>query len=332
MDFVIPWVNGNDIEWQLSKNKYTANAQGDFQPARFREWEILKYWFRGVEAFAPWVNKIHFITCGHVPEWLNLNHPKLNFVKHTDYIPAEYLPTFNSHTIEHNIHRIKGLSEQFVYFNDDMHIISPMEEKDFFRNGLPCDEANMVYKLPSFFSLVQSVDMNNLWAINRNFKKFAELKKHPATFFNRKYNLYDNVYALYTIISPVFPGFFNPHSAQSFLKSTLEKAWDKEFDTLNKTCLDKFRDYSHVNQYLYRYWQFAEGNITPTAIKGRRKRIEIDENSIEEIKSVLANPGKTQILCLNDEPKMSEASFDSIKAELIQAFEKLLPKKSLFEI
>ena len=330
MDFVIPWVDGNDLEWQKEKCKYSASGQGDFCPARFRDWEILRYWFRGVEKFAPWVDKIHFITCGHVPEWLNLNHPKLHFVKHEDYIPSKYLPTFNSHTIEHNIHRIPGLSEQFVYFNDDMHIVAPVKESDFFVRGRPCDEANMVYKLPSFFSLVQSVDFHSIWAVNRHFHKFAEIRKHPGTFFNVKYGLYDNLYALYTMATPVFPGFFNHHTAQSFLKSTFEAVWNAEESTLDKTCLDKFRDYSHINQYVYRYWQFAEGKIHPVSFEGKRKRIEICDESIEEIKKTLAQ-SKVKILCLNDEPKIPESSFSKLKEQLIDSFEKKFPEKSAFE-
>lgn len=331
MDFVIPWVDGNDVEWQAEKNKFSANGQGDFCPARFRDWEILKYWFRGVEKFAPWVNRIHFITCGHTPKWLNLKHPKLHFVKHQDYIPSKYLPTFNSHTIEHNIHRIEGLSEQFVYFNDDMHIIAPMKETDFFVKGKPCDEANMVYKIPSFFSLVQSVDFNDVWAVNRHFNKFKEIRKHPFTFLNKRYGLYNNLYALYTMPSPAFPGFFNHHTAQSFLKSTFESVWKVEEQILEKTCTEKFRDYSHLNQYVYRYWQFAQGIIQPVSFKGKRKRIEICDESIQDIKKVLAD-GQTQILCLNDEPKIPEASFEPLKAQLIEAFEKLFPQKSAFEL
>ncbi|MBR6908270.1 hypothetical protein IKN40_07520 [bacterium] len=85
-----------------------------------------------MEKFTPWVNNVFFVTCGHYPSWLNLNHPKLKFIKHEDYIPKEYLPTFCSHTIELNFHRIKELSEHFVYFNDDTFIINHMRESDFF--------------------------------------------------------------------------------------------------------------------------------------------------------------------------------------------------------
>ena len=98
MDFVLIWVDGGDAEWQKEKAKYSGTPVGD-AAARFRDWGLLKYWFRGVEKFAPWVDKVHFVTCGHTPEWLNLDHPKINFVKHSEYIPEKYLPTFNSHTI-----------------------------------------------------------------------------------------------------------------------------------------------------------------------------------------------------------------------------------------
>ena len=107
IDFVIIWVDGSDPEWRAVKNQYVPKAIGeDDQEVRYRDWDNLQYWFRGVEKYTPWVNKIHFVTWGHLPKWLNVNHPKLHIVNHKDYIPEEYLPTFNSHTIEMNLHRI----------------------------------------------------------------------------------------------------------------------------------------------------------------------------------------------------------------------------------
>jgi len=140
IDFVILWVDGNDPKWLEEKNKYlndkkmlTASA------SRYRDWDNLQYWFRGVEKFAPWVNNIYFITWGHVPSWLNINHPKLKIVNHKDYLDEKNLPVFNSNAIELEMHKITGLSEHFVAFNDDMFIINNVEESDFFRNGKPCD-------------------------------------------------------------------------------------------------------------------------------------------------------------------------------------------------
>ena len=120
IDFVVTWVDGNDPIWQAEKAKYSPNKNADNRNVRFRDWDNMQYWFRAVEKFAPWVNKIHFVTYGHLPKWLNTDNPKLNIVKHSDFIPKEYLPTFSSHSIELNLHRIEGLAERFVYFNDDM--------------------------------------------------------------------------------------------------------------------------------------------------------------------------------------------------------------------
>ena len=95
------------------------------------------------EKFAPWVRYVFFITDDQKPEWLNMNHPKLKWIKHTDYIPEEYLPAFSSHVIEWNMHRIEDLSENFVYFNDDMFVIDKTSPEDFFRGGLPCDRPSL---------------------------------------------------------------------------------------------------------------------------------------------------------------------------------------------
>lgn len=333
MDFVIIWVDGNDPKWQLEKAKYseqiTSKAQSDGQ-SRYRDWELLKYWFRGVEQFAPWVEKVHFITCGHYPEWLNLNHPKLNFVKHSDYIPEKYLPTFNSHTIELNLHRIKNLSEEFVYFNDDMFLVGKTEPTDFFQNGLPCEEALMQFLVFKKFSMAKSIDNYNTVLINKNFKKRSCFKKNLFKYFNPKYGLKSNLYSLYTFFHPLFTGFKHTHTAQSFLKHTFEKVWEKENDFLDQTCLCKFRGYENVNQYIFHHWQIAEGNFIPSNFKKTRVRYDLD---IVDSKTACSQILKKeqQIICLNDEEKLIEP-YEVMKNNFIQMFETLLPTKSNFEI
>ena len=76
---------------------------------------------------------------GASASWLNKEHPKLNIVNHKDFIPEKYLPTFNSHAIEWNMHRIPGLAENFVYFNDDMFLIKKVRPEQYFKNDLPVD-------------------------------------------------------------------------------------------------------------------------------------------------------------------------------------------------
>lgn len=149
IDFILTWVDGNDDKWREERNRYDLNGELGNKSVHYRDWGTLKYWFRGVEKFAPWVHKIHFVTCGQVPEWLNVDHPKINLVNHEDYMPPKYLPTFSANPIELNFHRIKDLSEQFVYFNDDTFLTAPTLEEDFFTNGLPCDSMGFSALIPS---------------------------------------------------------------------------------------------------------------------------------------------------------------------------------------
>ena len=143
IDFVIPWVDGSDPAWIEEFNKYCPEDKRiiDASEKRYRDFGLLRYWFRGVEQFAPWVRKVHFVTCGQKPDWLNLSAPKLHWVQHKDYIPQEYLPVFSANPIELMMHKIPGLAEKIVYFNDDFFLTSPVRKKFFFRNGLPCDSA-----------------------------------------------------------------------------------------------------------------------------------------------------------------------------------------------
>ena len=132
IDFVLTYLDGNDIEWQKEKNRFSPGGTSDVNPNRYRDWDNLRYFFRAIERFAPWVRKVHIVTWGHIPSWLNADHPKIHIVNHKDYIPEDWLPTFSSRCIDMNLHRIPGLSERFVYFNDDTFLTAPVKEEDFF--------------------------------------------------------------------------------------------------------------------------------------------------------------------------------------------------------
>jgi len=70
-------VDGNDPKWRADKEKYNEFiSKGDIsnQENRYRDWDLLKYWFRGVKKYALWINKIHFVTYGHLPEWLDTSN------------------------------------------------------------------------------------------------------------------------------------------------------------------------------------------------------------------------------------------------------------------
>ena len=170
IDFVVTWVDGNDPEWRKQKNEYSPKKTEEADACRYRDMDIFNYWFRAVETYAPWVNKVYLVTWGHLPTWLNTNHPKLVVVKHEDYIPEEYRPTFSSRPIELNFHRIQGLSEHFVTFNDDTIINAPITPEFFFKKGLPCDFLNIegLY-VSEHRETFAHARVNNTWMLNNKF-------------------------------------------------------------------------------------------------------------------------------------------------------------------
>ncbi len=120
VDVVYTWVNGGDPAYLAECQKY-AKKPIDLNPERYRdEYQLLKYSLRSLEMFVPWVRDVYLFTKRpQVPDWLNTAHPRLKIVHHDEVIDTRYLPTFNPNTIESCLHMIPGLSEQFLYVNDD---------------------------------------------------------------------------------------------------------------------------------------------------------------------------------------------------------------------
>lgn len=327
IDFILTWVDGNDPEWRKLKKQFTKDETGDNRDIRFRDWGNLQYWFRGVEKFAPWVNKIHFITWGHVPNWLNINHPKLNIVTHKDYIPQKYLPTFSSHVIELNFHRIKELSEKFVYFNDDTFITRSMKEKDFFVNNLPCDIAVIMPSINDFRNSTGAIVSNNMEIINTTYDKNKVIKGNLTKWFNIRYKKFI-INTLLMMPYKNFAGFFNPHLPNSFLKETYKELWDDEYEVLNWTCKNKFRTGRDVNQWLVRYKQLVEGKFIPRN-PSIGKTYSMTNNNANIINAIVNQ--KHKMICINDNDKDPIMDFKKEKKLIIDAFQQILPEKSTFE-
>ena len=328
IDFVMLWVDGNDPVWQVEKAKYSDARGEDSKVIRYRDWDNLQYWFRGVEKYAPWVRKIHLVTCGQVPVFLNINHPKLNLVFHQDIIEEKYLPTFSSVAIESNIHKIKGLSEKFVYFNDDIFITSQLEEKDFFENELPC--TNVTYEpIMPYANLDMTYIGNvisNLKVIN---KHYAGHKLGRKIEFNRKYSIRNKVKNLliHPWIQYDFVGFHENHLTNSYLKSTFEECWNAEREVLEQATSHRFRTSTDINQYLFKYWQICQGKIAPVNDYYLGKYFEITEDNSEIEKAILKQQYK--IVCIND--KETE-DFEFVKNRINDCLQKVFPNKSEFEI
>ena len=330
IDFVVTWVDESDKSWIKQRKEYECYNSGDNREERYRDLGLFKYWFRSIESFAPWINKIHFVTWGHVPSWLNTEHPKIHVVNHNDYIPSEYLPTFNSNVLDLNLHRIDGLAECFVFFNDDTFLLNDAQPKDFFIGGLPRASAVLspmrVVKGTDFYT-----PFANISILNNHFSLRDCVRKNPFSWINPKYGI-DNVRTLLMLPYPYFYGFKENHLPNAFLRSTFEQVWELEHDTLDVTCKNKFRGATDVSQWLMRQWQIASGCFVPQE-SAIGRNFELARNFDETLtEACVAIKNKAYLMMCVSDGGLAKEDFLVAKDVLNNFFDELLPQKSEYEL
>lgn len=334
IDFVVTWLDPTDPEWQKSYKYYSPKFKGDKSEARFRDMNIFHYWFRAVEQYAPWVNKVFLITNGTFPNWINKDNPKLVLVKHEDYMPAECLPTFNSCTIELHMHRIKGLSEQFVYFNDDIFLNSPTKPDYYFRNGLPCDRNKETYYNVPIYTKEDRFGINismlaNIGILNSQFRRWTTVRQSPKRWFGTHLGIKGILMSCLLAKQRLFVGFSNYHTEQAYLKSIFDDVWEKEPGFMNESC-SRFRQDITANPYIFRYWQFAQNKFYPMKRDGYYCSL-TNENCLEEIRKALFDSNFKSV-CLNDSSLCTDHDFHVIHQGLKELLKEKFPEKSSFEI
>ncbi|MFF1828414.1 stealth family protein [Paenarthrobacter sp. NPDC058040] len=138
VDIVFSWVDGSDPEYIARRRAQQAEAvlgEGDDHEARYRQIDELKYALRSVHMFAPWIRRIFIATDSPAPAWL-AEHPKVRIVRSEEFFAdPSVLPTHNSQAVECQLHHIDGLSEHFLYSNDDMFFGRPVGPDMFFTPG-----------------------------------------------------------------------------------------------------------------------------------------------------------------------------------------------------
>lgn len=331
IDFVVTWVDGNDPIWRAEKDKYSNNVskKGNGNE-RYRDWDQFMYWFRAVEKYAPWARKVFLITYGHIPEWLNTNCDKLVVVNHKDYIPEEFLPTFSSIPIELNMHRIKGLSEHFVYFCDDFYLTKEVSRNDFFVNGIPkyCSIASPIfngeYNGPFSHQLFGNIGM-----INGKFNIQESIEKNPELWFNSVYKnkIFYNKFA-YKI--SYLSGMYFSHLGCSYRKSTFEKVWKEYSKRLFEISKHRFREYSDVNHQVVSLWDIMSGDFIPVDDKYYGIKFDALSKQINEISAAFKEKNHLMV-CLNDSVDVNDDNFAEIKSKLDCILDSAFPEKSSFE-
>lgn len=324
IDFVVTWVDGSDEGWIKEYNKYVKpDKRIDVSAIRYRDNGLLKYWFRCIEQNAPWVRKIHFITNGQLPDWINIDCEKLHFVKHVDYIDEKYLPVFNSHPIENCMHKIDGLAEHFVYFNDDFFLINKVFPTDFFNSSGIVKDTLSLYNLPiSKFGLIL---LNNEIAIRERKSIDESFKENKSKWFSLKYGLYNFL----TILLYRWKNsscIHWSHFAQAYTKSNIEECWSIFESELNQTMNSKFRSDTDVNHYLFRNWNLIKGNFEPVNVFKDNCYMNINQEVNKICENILSQRYKQ--LVINDQ---EVSDVDDRYAKICEAFKTKFPNKSIFE-
>ncbi len=327
IDFVVMWVDMDDPAWRADFAKYSGlasvdNSRNETSEARFRDYGFLRYWFRGVERFTPWVRKVHFVTCGQKPAWLDETNPRLRLVDHRDFIPEEFLPTFNSGVIESWLHRIPGLAERFVFFNDDFFLTSPTPPERFFREGLPCDIATFRFNGSQWSQMLR----NNIAIINKHFDKRTVQRRWHDKWFDPSYG----TKARWNYLLRWYPRFVTlrtPHNAQPYLRETYEKVWAAAGDELRKASTHRFRSTEDLTQELFRTWQICEGTFEPYNTYRDTRMFPLVVRAGQAIRAVREQ--SYRLVCLNDNVHIR--NYARVMRDLETSFEAILPEKSSFE-
>ncbi|WP_179395688.1 stealth family protein [Lacticaseibacillus absianus] len=326
IDFVITWVDQNDQKW-LEKYASVAGTQdpnGDEQ-ARYRDYGTLKFLFRSIEVYAPWVNHVFLVTDEQVPAWLKTENEKVTVIDHKQIIPARYLPTFNSNVIDFHLVNIPGLAEHFVYFNDDMFLNRAVEPTDFFDSeGHPRDFLSFNAIMPN--NVFEHTYVNNLAILNNAFSKKKTLAEQFFKIFNPKNGKW-NLINLCLLPFPMFTRFVDPHTPVSYCQSRIRGGLAQFPEMLASTCPNQTRATSDFSLWFFRYFDLLSGYYSHRrADFGKAYQL---QNWTDAVRDILKS--KHRVLNINDSDKMSDHEYEEATAGLRQAFSIELGSKSSFE-
>lgn len=184
VDLVYLWVDGSDKDWLEKKNRYLPKDEQlsieATDKCRSRDNNELKFSLRSIEKHLSWINHIYIVTDNQIPKWLDLSNPKISVVFHKDFMPTEILPTFNSNVIEQYLYKIEGLSEHFLYANDDVFVNADLTPNFFFTpDGKPIirfQQSLCQKRINSSPYAVSVLKMQKL--IEEKYDKFFDLEPH----------------------------------------------------------------------------------------------------------------------------------------------------------
>ena len=294
MDAVILYVDMDDSNWRLEHDKYCAY---NCHAIRFRDWGFLKYVMRGIDTYMPFIDRIHLVVMmdSQVPEWVNRD--KVNIVYHEDIIPKNLLPLFNSASIEMFIHKIPGLSEEFIYFNDDFFPTNSLDYSDFFDgNGNIYNEMKDTGLRDGYY-LRSTIFSTQLAAVLSG----KEIEEH------------------YWMVPQ--------HTMAPMIRSSQEYVF-KQLENILIASVTKFRAAQNTHQYLFTNYLYFSDKVIERGLPF--KMLFTVSTTIDEVETTFFDEN-IKTLCLNDWGDFEGMTYDESRDALNVIMEKKYPNKSQYE-
>lgn len=302
IDFVFPYVNSADPVWINTYRKYSIENNlhdrlVEINNERFRDCSFIKYILRGIAQNMPFIRNVYLIVSNptQVPDYINQN--KVKIVLHSDIIPEEHLPTFNSETIEKFLINIPDLAPRFLYSNDDCVIMRPCVPNDFFDEDTGC--AKILF---------------NKFNTNR-----ADLYTQSCI---NSYNMAAKVACVDIDCQPVVRP---EHDITPMFYSSLEAIFP--IINMHTGSYPAFRSPHDFNQYIYSFYSYFQ-NKTLTSTR-RYKYIDLRRKDLPQIIKILES-GAYHTLTLNDTNNMDFPMECKIKVD--NCLEKIFSQPCKYEI
>jgi hypothetical protein len=307
IDIVFSWVDGNSVEYQrarASQAKRHVVGEGDDSAARFRQIDELKYALRSVYMFAPWVRNIYIATDSPAPAWL-AEHPRVRVVRSEEFFAdPSVLPTHNSQAVESQLHHIAGLSEHFLYSNDDMFFGRPVSPDMFFSPGSVTKFIEANTRIGLGLNSAERSGFENAARVNR-----ALLQQRFGRVTTRHLE----------------------HTAAPLRKSVLTEMEHEFADEFRATAASPFRAASNISvtNSLYHYYALMTGRAI---VQEKAKVMYVDTTMVAGLASLseLLKKRSVDFFCLND-GSFPEVTDDERTAVVTDFLERYFPFKAPWE-
>ncbi|MEU2554040.1 stealth conserved region 3 domain-containing protein [Streptomyces sp. NPDC013313] len=309
IDAVYTWVDGADVSWLERKNAVLAakgieTEDAATSAARFRNRDELRYSFRSLDMYAPWIRNIYVVTDRQVPQWLDVSHPRVRVVDHTEIFGREgALPTYNSHAIESRLHHIDGLAEHFLYFNDDVFAARAILPSLFFLGNGQSKHFMSSNAIP--MSPISNLDEFSRMAAKNN-------RGLVSAMFGR------------TLVNSFIHA---PHPLRRSVMYDLEKYFP---DAMRATAHNQLRNSTDVSvaSSLHHYFGYYTGRSVPGGISSGFVNVGLSEQ-VKKLNHLLA-ARSNDVFCLNDfhDGDISEDEQDATLAAFLPSY---FPIASQFE-